>query len=155
MRAFDEPQPQISSYWSKKLKPSANDENLIRKLTFSIENNFMLQTQTTNVSMGLCWQMPKFIVWCLWSIYFDHHLPLKPSIGKRRSKVVHLINISTFDWVFLSIKIKIKSVTCKFNIKDTMRSKLKYRVLTYIHKIIIMLFYCSNKILKSNISDYL
>ena len=39
--------------------------------------------KSTNVSMGLCWQMPKFIVWRLWSIYFDHHLPLKPSIGKR------------------------------------------------------------------------
>jgi len=36
--------------------------------------------------MGLCWQMPKFIVWRLWSIYFDHHLPLKPSIGKRRKQ---------------------------------------------------------------------
>jgi len=34
--------------------------------------------------MGLCWQMPKFIVWRLWSIYFDHHLP--PSIGKRRKR---------------------------------------------------------------------
>jgi len=42
--------------------------------------------QSTNVSMGLCWQMPKFIVWRLWSIYFDHHLPLKPSIGKRRKQ---------------------------------------------------------------------
>ena len=42
--------------------------------------------KSTNVSMGLCWQMPKFIVWCLWSIYFDHHLPLKPSIGKRRKQ---------------------------------------------------------------------
>jgi len=30
--------------------------------------------------------MPKFIVWRLWSIYFDHHLPLKPSIGKRRKQ---------------------------------------------------------------------
>jgi len=40
----------------------------------------------TNVSMGLCWQMPKFIVWHLWSIYFDHYLPLKPSIGKRRKQ---------------------------------------------------------------------
>ena len=45
LRAFDEPQPQISSYWSKKLKPPANDENLACKLTFSIENNFMVQTQ--------------------------------------------------------------------------------------------------------------
>ena len=45
LRAFDEPQLQISSYWSKKLKPPANDENLARKLTFSIENNFMMQTQ--------------------------------------------------------------------------------------------------------------
>jgi len=36
--------------------------------------------------MGLCWQMPKFIVWHLWSIYFDHHLPLKPSMGKRRKQ---------------------------------------------------------------------
>ena len=42
--------------------------------------------KSTNVSMGLCWQMPKFIVWRLWSIYFDHHLPLKPSIGKRRKQ---------------------------------------------------------------------
>jgi len=30
--------------------------------------------------------MPKFIVWRLWSIYFDHHLPLKPFIGKRRKQ---------------------------------------------------------------------
>jgi len=29
----------------KKLKPPASDENLARKLTFSIENNFMMQTQ--------------------------------------------------------------------------------------------------------------
>jgi len=46
--------------------------------------------KSTNVSMGLCWQLPKFIVWRLWSIssmiYFDHHLPLKPSIGKRRKQ---------------------------------------------------------------------
>jgi len=42
--------------------------------------------KSTNFSMGLCWQMPKFIVWRLWSIYFDHHLPLKPSIGKRRKQ---------------------------------------------------------------------
>jgi len=42
--------------------------------------------KSTNVSMRLCWQMPKFIVWRLWSIYFDHHLPLKPSIRKRRKQ---------------------------------------------------------------------
>jgi len=42
--------------------------------------------KSTNVFIGLCWQMPKFIVWRLWSIYFDHHLPLKPSIGKRRKQ---------------------------------------------------------------------
>ena len=42
--------------------------------------------KSTNVSMGLCWQMPKFIVWRLWSIYFDHYLPLKPSIGKQRKQ---------------------------------------------------------------------
>jgi len=42
--------------------------------------------KSTNVSMGLCWQMPKFIVWHLWSIYFDHHLPLKSSIGIRRKQ---------------------------------------------------------------------
>ena len=41
--------------------------------------------KSTNVSI-LCWQMLKFIVWRLWSIYFDHHLPLKPSIGKRRKQ---------------------------------------------------------------------
>ena len=42
--------------------------------------------KSSNVSMGLCWQMPKFIVWRLWSIYFDHNLSLKPSIGKRRKQ---------------------------------------------------------------------
>jgi len=42
--------------------------------------------KSTNVSMELCWQMPKFIVLCLWSIYFDHHLLLKPSIRKRRKQ---------------------------------------------------------------------
>jgi len=41
--------------------------------------------KSTNVSMGLCWQIPKFIVWRLWSIYFDH-LPLKLSIRKRRKQ---------------------------------------------------------------------
>ena len=25
-------------------------------------------------------------VYCMTSIYFDHHLPLKPSIGKRRKQ---------------------------------------------------------------------
>jgi len=30
--------------------------------------------------------MPKFIVWRLWSIYFDHQLSLKPSIGKQRKQ---------------------------------------------------------------------
>jgi len=49
-------------------------------------NNLWCRHKSTNVSMGLCWQMPKFIVWCLRSIYFDHHLPLKPSIGKRRKQ---------------------------------------------------------------------
>jgi len=54
--------------------------------------------KSINFSIGLCWQMPKFIVWCLWSIYFDHHLPLKPSIGNGGSKVVHLItNSSSID----------------------------------------------------------
>jgi len=42
--------------------------------------------KSTNISMGLCWEMPKFIVWRLWSIYFDQHLPLKPSIRKRRKR---------------------------------------------------------------------
>jgi len=42
--------------------------------------------KSTNVSMGLCSQMPKFIIWRLWFIYFDHHLLLKPSIGKRRKQ---------------------------------------------------------------------
>ena len=42
--------------------------------------------KSTNVSMGLCWQMPKFIIYNLWSIYFNHHLPLKSSIGKRRKQ---------------------------------------------------------------------
>ena len=40
--------------------------------------------KSTNVSMGLCWQM--FIIWRLWFIYFDHHLSLEPSIGKRRKQ---------------------------------------------------------------------
>jgi len=47
--------------------------------------------KSTNVSMGLCWQMSKFIVWRLWYIYFDHHLPLKPSIRKRRKQSCNLI----------------------------------------------------------------
>ena len=49
-------------------------------------SSFEARHKSTIVSMGLCWQMPKFIVWRLWSIYFDHHLPLKPSIGKRRKQ---------------------------------------------------------------------
>ena len=48
--------------------------------------------KSTNVSMGLCWQMPKFIVWRLWFSYFDYYLPLKPSIWENGGgKVVHLI----------------------------------------------------------------
>jgi len=54
--------------------------------------------KSTNVSMGLCWQMPKFIVWHLWSIYFDHHLPLKPSIGKRRKQSCTLNITSNFNF---------------------------------------------------------
>jgi len=50
--------------------------------------------KSTNVSMGLCWQMPKIIVWRLWSIYFDHHLSLKPFIGKRRKQSCTPNNLS-------------------------------------------------------------
>ena len=64
--------------------------------------------KSTNVCMGLCWQMPKFIVWRLWSIYFDHHLPLKPSIGKRRKQscTPNIYNL------FLLIFIKFKLFNC-------------------------------------------
>jgi len=54
--------------------------------------------------MGLCWQMPKFIIWRLWSIYFDHHLPLKPSIGKRRKQSC---TSNTFDHLKPSLTIMI------------------------------------------------
>jgi len=53
---------------------------------FQSRKTLWCRHKSTNVSMGLCLQMPKFIVWRLWSIYFDHHLPLKPSIGKRRKQ---------------------------------------------------------------------
>jgi len=55
-----------------------------------------------------------------------------------------------FDWVFLSVKIKIKSVTYTFNIKDAKQIEIS---LTY--KMIIMLSVVSNEILKYIISDYL
>jgi len=58
--------------------------------------------KSTNVSMGLCWQMPKFIVWFLWSIYFDHHLPLKPSIGKRRKQSC-APNICIYIYIYIYI----------------------------------------------------
>jgi len=32
-------------------------------------------------------------VYCMTSIYFDHHLPLKPSIGKRRKQSCTLNNL--------------------------------------------------------------
>ena len=44
-RAFDEPQPQFSSNESRKSKLPVNYENLARKLTSSIKNKFMMQTQ--------------------------------------------------------------------------------------------------------------
>jgi len=53
---------------------------------FQLRITLWCRHKSTNVFMRLCWQMPKFIVWRLWSIYFDHHLPLKPSIGKRRKQ---------------------------------------------------------------------
>ena len=56
--------------------------------------------KSTNVSMGLCWQMSKFIVWRLWSIYFDHYLPLKPSIGKRRKQSCTPNIILIFDSIY-------------------------------------------------------
>ena len=45
LRVFDEPQPQFSLNESRKSKLPANDQNLARKLTSSIENKFMMQTQ--------------------------------------------------------------------------------------------------------------
>ena len=45
LRAFDEPQPQFSSNESRKSKLTANDENSARKLTYLMENKFMMQTK--------------------------------------------------------------------------------------------------------------
>ena len=75
--------------------------------------------KSINVSMGLCWQMPKFIVWCLWSIYFDHHLPLKPSIGKRRKQSCTPNNIPTTLLIAaLDKKWDLISKNCKFPKKE-------------------------------------
>jgi len=70
--------------------------------TFQSRITLWCRHKSTNVSMGLCWQMPKFIVWRLWFIYFDHRLLLKPSIGKRRKqsctpniKITQLTNIKS------------------------------------------------------------
>jgi len=100
--------------------------------------------KSTNVSMGLWWQMPKFIVWRLWSIYFDHHLPLKPSIGKRRKQScipniyiyiyiehwrakcsVNFFNISVFNATSTYPWFRIASYLCG---KDSVRSFKDLRV---------------------------
>ena len=45
LRAFYEPQPKLSSNENRKSKLLENDVNLARKLTSSVENKFMMQTQ--------------------------------------------------------------------------------------------------------------
>ena len=70
--------------------------------------------KSANVSMGLCWQMPKFIVWRLWSIYFDHHLPLKPSIGKRwkQSCTCNIKNVHSNKFIQICIETDLSIVLC-------------------------------------------
>jgi len=80
--------------------------------------------KSTNISMGLCWQMTKFIVWRLCSIYFDHHLPLKPSIGKRRKQSCipnnTIYNIHIFSIRFLEVKNLWSGLFCKRGVALTL-----------------------------------
>ena len=59
--------------------------------------------------------MPKFIVWRLWSIYFDHHLPLKPSIGKRRKQSCTL-NTCLYHLLFFSVWVLTNSFIIFFEV---------------------------------------
>jgi len=69
--------------------------------------------KSTNVSMELCWQMPEFIVWRLWCIYFDHHLPLKPSIGKRRKQsCTPIIYIYIYIYIYMYVCVYACADTC-------------------------------------------
>ena len=117
MRAYDELQPQISSYWSKKLNPQMTRIWLVNWY-FQSRITLWCRYKSTNVSIGLCWQMPKFIVWRLWSIYFDHYLPLKPSIEKRRKQSCTLNN--SWENKFMSespteIILKIQKLSAPYN----------------------------------------
>ena len=46
--------------------------------------NLWCKYKFTNVVLSLCWKMSKLTVCVFWSAYFDQHLPLQPSIEKRR-----------------------------------------------------------------------
>jgi len=75
-------------------------------VNWHFQSRITLWCRHNNVSMGLCWQVPKFIVWRLWSIYFDHHLSLKPSIGKRRKQSC-TPNIRILQWNCCGIRGKL------------------------------------------------
>ena len=54
----------------------------------------------TNVVLSLCWEMSKLTVWHFWSAYFDQHLPLQPSIEKRRKQSCTLNTFHTCVYKF-------------------------------------------------------
>ena len=54
LRAFDKPQPQFSSDEIRISKLPANDKNLSRKVTSSVEKNVRCKYKFTNVVLSLC-----------------------------------------------------------------------------------------------------
>jgi len=67
---------------AKKLKSPANDENLARKLTFSIENNFMMQTQI-DYFYGV--MLTDAQVYCMTSMIYLFRLPLTAKAVYRKT----------------------------------------------------------------------
>ena len=80
------------------LQVKAKNQNFPQMTGIRLENwhlrsriNLWCKYKFTNVVLSLCWQMSKLTVWHFWSVYFDQHLPLQPSIENGGSKVLLLI----------------------------------------------------------------
>ena len=90
------------------LQMKAENQNFQQITRICLENghlwsriNLCCKHKFTNVVLSLCWQISRLILWHFWSAYFAQHLPLQPSIEKRRKQSC-TPNIYTNKWLILS-----------------------------------------------------
>ena len=62
--------------------------------------NLWCKHKFTNMVLSLCWQISKLTVWHFWSAYFDQHLPLQPSIDKRRKQSCTPNIVTCIEWKY-------------------------------------------------------